>query len=531
VTVSGPGISPAIVFNVPVGTDSIARDTLELTAGAGRHFRFAAYDSAGIETHRADTTITLLAGQNTPLAVRLAPLLSSLGITVTFGGVRVQMSDTSTRTLLPGDSIGLVATATYPNGVAVPSDSIVWGSSNPAVAVVTAGRVRAIRSGTARVSAQWRGAAIAVTVAVIEPVGGSGSLAVGSRHACALTIDGTAYCWGDNAGFGIYGGGAIGDGTEINRTVPTQVSGGLRFASIHIGVARSFTCARTFAGEAYCWGSNTDGQLGDGTTTRQLTPVRAAPGHTFVAISTDHRGACGLKADGTVLCWGDNSFGQLGNGTTATSLTPVTAAVSGARRLYSGIYLTCVERDSPGLLCWGRGDNGEFGDGTRNSHLTPTLVDSGRALQDVSVSVYKLCGRRNDGIFRCWGTNFFGEIGDSTRTDRLVPTPVVGTTAFATATGGGFGFQCELTASGNPYCWGTGEANEFGSLPGSPAPSPIQGAPPLVSLASGGFACGLDATGRVFCWGRNEIGQLGDGTTTSRAQAGPVNTALRFRVR
>lgn len=171
VTVSGPGISPAVTRNITVGTDSTARDTIVVTAGAGRRFVFSAFDTAGVETHRADTTIRLLAGVNAPLAIRLVSLSASVGVTVTFGGARLSVSDTSTRSIATGDTARITASALAPNGAAVPADSLVWASSNPAVAVVSGGLVRGVRAGTALVSASWRGTAVRIPVLVTGTVG------------------------------------------------------------------------------------------------------------------------------------------------------------------------------------------------------------------------------------------------------------------------------------------------------------------------------------------------------------------------
>lgn len=85
VQISGPGIDPEIVVNIPVGADSVARDTLEVPAGSGRRFIITAVDTAGIATHRGDTTVTLVPGVNPPLSIVMRPLASSVGITVTFG--------------------------------------------------------------------------------------------------------------------------------------------------------------------------------------------------------------------------------------------------------------------------------------------------------------------------------------------------------------------------------------------------------------------------------------------------------------
>lgn len=166
VEVSGPGVAPGVVLNILVGSDSTARDTLTLSAGAGRRFVFSAFDSSGIATHRADTTIRLSSGTNAPLAVRLTPLASSVGLTVTFGGARVTVGDTSARSIRVGDTLRISATAVQANGTAVPADSLEWGTSNPAIATVTGGVVRALRSGSAVIGVSYRGASARIAVSV-----------------------------------------------------------------------------------------------------------------------------------------------------------------------------------------------------------------------------------------------------------------------------------------------------------------------------------------------------------------------------
>lgn len=192
VEASGPGISPAAVINIPVGADSTARGTLELTAGANRRLVFSAFDSSGIRTHSADTTLTLVAGSNAALAVRLLPLASTLGVTVTFDGARVTIADTSTRSILPGDSARITATGSAANLALVPADSLQWGSSNPAVLRVSRGVVTAVRPGLANVTASFRNAAASVRVVVPAPSPTSGLIAL-------LTFDGNT---ADSSGAG-----------------------------------------------------------------------------------------------------------------------------------------------------------------------------------------------------------------------------------------------------------------------------------------------------------------------------------------
>lgn len=88
VDISGPGISPALIFNIPVGTNSVASDTLSVPAGGGRRFVVTAIDTLGVATHRADTTIALVPGVQTPLALVMRTLSTNVGVTITFATVR-----------------------------------------------------------------------------------------------------------------------------------------------------------------------------------------------------------------------------------------------------------------------------------------------------------------------------------------------------------------------------------------------------------------------------------------------------------
>lgn len=144
-------------------------------------------------------------------------------------------------------------------------------------------------------------------------------LTAGSFHTCGVSA-GKAYCWGDN------GSGGLGDGTQTSRSVPTAVAGGLSFKGLSASFA--YTCGITTADRAYCWGRNDQGQLGDGTFGPRkavLTPTKVLGGYSFTAIGgmilSGH--TCAVTPDRRAYCWGDNSRGQLGNGTTARSTRPV----------------------------------------------------------------------------------------------------------------------------------------------------------------------------------------------------------------
>ena len=139
-------------------------------------------------------------------------------------------------------------------------------------------------------------------------------------HSCGLRDGGEVVCWGLNDS------GQLGDGTTGNRLTPTLVTGALTFAAVETGNGGFHTCGLDASGKAYCWGSNAQGQLGDGTTANRLSPTEVAhdPELFFASLAVGGGHSCGVTAvGGTAYCWGANGNGQLGDGTLSDRRTPV----------------------------------------------------------------------------------------------------------------------------------------------------------------------------------------------------------------
>ena len=285
-------------------------------------------------------------------------------------------------------------------------------------------------------------------------------LTLGGAHICALTYDGTAHCWGNSS----FGEGGYGQETGT-QTDPVEVSGGHTFRQI--AGSGNHTCGVTTEGIAYCWGRNANGQLGDGTTRNHSRPVQVAGGLSFQQIgvgsaSVDNH-TCGVTTDGPAYCWGVNSSGELGDGTTEERVEPV--PVEGGHsfaQISGGGTHTCGVTTDGTAYCWGGNSAGQLGDGTTEDRMTPVEVSGGHEFQLIAASNIHTCGLATDGTVYCWGGNVDGRLGDGTTVSRPTPVEVVGDLTFRHISPGA-DHTCGVTVSDTGYCWGNNDNAQLGT--------------------------------------------------------------------
>lgn len=245
------------------------------------------------------------------------------------------------------------------------------------------------------------------------------AISVGGLHACALRIDGTAYCWGFN-GFG-----QLGDGTTTDRTVPTAVEFEGRFRAISAGYLH--TCGVTTQGEVLCWGRNEFGQLGDGTLENRHTPELVPLEGRINEVTAGGLHSCALSAQGEGFCWGLDNFGQLGGGLGPDIQRPTPTPVGEMRfaELSAGGMHSCGITVAGTGYCWGYNGSGALGDGITTSRDEPVQISGGGEFISLRAGLHHSCGASIDGTVRCWGYNRYGQVGDGSRENRTLPQDVL----------------------------------------------------------------------------------------------------------
>src|SRR6266566_1350208 len=325
--------------------------------------------------------------------------------------------------------------------------------------------VQARHHGTTFVTAQLGAVRDSVPLTVLSFTGASD----GGGNMCGLSLAGDAYCWGSN-----YDGG-VGDGTRTARPHPVLIGAGL---GLQVLSTDWHTCALDASGRGYCWGYGAEGELGEGspdyaTVSRIPSPVPVAGGHVFSSIGSGRRHTCAVALNGDAYCWGGNWGGQLG-------------------------------RDTLTSTCWS---------GTGRCSDWPILVAGGLQFANVSASTWEhSCGVTTSGDAYCWGSNASGQLGSDSATstcDPQIPQPcsfvplrVQGGIAFKSVSTGDY-FTCGVSTAGDGYCWGYGLNGQLGNgaYNNSTSPVPVSGGLSFADIRSGGYSCGLTTGGKLYCWG------------------------------
>ena len=397
------------------------------------------------------------------------------------------------------------------------------------------------------------------------------SLAVGS--------DGNAYAWGAND----YG--RLGDGTTTERHTPVMVRTPDRntypdlpkdFTYVQISAGWEHSLAVGSDGNAYAWGNNSNGRLGDGTTTTRYTPVRVKTpdrntypdlpkDFTYLQVSAGNDFSLALGSDGNAYAWGRNYYGQLGDGTTTDRYTPVRVKTPD-RKTYpdlpkdftyvqvsaSGYYNSLAVGSDGYAWAWGNNAFGQLGNNTTRDSSVPVRVrnpanptDTSKGLQAIQVSAgwdHSLAVG-SDGYAYAWGCNLVGQFGNTNSGSLVNPVPVrVRDPANPTDTSKGLkatqvsaGIHISLAIGSDGYVYACGDSSNGQLGTGTSTSSvPVRVRDPTnptdkskglqATQVGAGYwhSLAVGSNGNAYAWGRNYYGQLGDGTTSNKSAPVPV---------
>lgn len=412
-----------------------------------------------------------------------------------------------------GDSLQITATPRSADSLDLTGLPLTWTSRNPGIATVTSsGLVRGINAGVDTIVVTADSATASATITVTPVV--LQSVSAGADHSCALANNGAIYCWG----YDFYGQAGVGFYSALIGT-PFPVATSLRFTTLSAG--GDHTCALASGGAAHCWGQGGAGELGGGppTGTRNI-PGAVATSNTFVSITSGGAHTCAIAADSLAYCWGANTNGQLGDDSAGGSARP--QAVAGGLRfgaITAGDTHTCALASDGTAYCWGANARGELGDSTTTTRPTPTHVglDTTYAFAAIAAGGFHTCAIAAGGAAYCWGAGARGQLGIGTTDSATTPAAVTGGLRFLAITAGE-AFSCGIGTDSLAYCWGANDAGQLGdsSTTERHAPVAVHGGLHFATIEAGGrHVCAVTVDSVAYCWGNGTEGELGDNNATT----------------
>jgi alpha-tubulin suppressor-like RCC1 family protein len=345
------------------------------------------------------------------------------------------------------------------------------------------------------------------------------SFAEGSGNSLAIKGDGTLWAWGAN----FYG--EVGNGTTTTQLTPIQIGTANNWKMVSSGGNHSMAIKTD--GTLWTWGYNGNGQLGNGTITNTNVPTQigVATNWNFVNLGNAH--SIAIKTDGTLWTWGLNSNGQLGNSTTTDVYTPTQIGVATNWQSAAGGENATMAIQSNGTL-WGCGANsfGQLGDGTSTQRTALVQIGAATIWSAIALGQAHTLAIKTNGTLWTWGINFEGQLGDGTNTAKSAPVQV-GIATNWKAVGAAYRHSVATKTDGTFWAWGYNANYQLGNgtTTNTNVPTQVGTATNWASPDAGSFtSSALKTDGTIWGCGYNNSGQIGDGTNVTKTTVVIVTT-------
>ena len=346
--------------------------------------------------------------------------------------------------------------------------------------------------------------------------GGTTSLGIGS--------DGQLYAWGDNTN------GQLGDGTTSQHTTPVRVAKpdgtDSTFTWVQAAAGRTHSAAVGSDGQLYTWGDNTQGKLGDGTTTRRTRPIKAArpdgtdTGFTWIRAAAGDGYTMALGSDDNLYAWGTLTGGLGDTAHTASSAKPVRVALPQDappafryEQIIAGDTHAATIGSDGNLYTWGDNTHGQLGHDDTGTPAAAAAPDPQQPAGYVQASAGGSTTLAIDRQGRLWAWGRLADGTDTATPTRIRPAGTADTYRF-THTSTGRNHSAATGQDHRTWTWGDNTNGQLGHNTGTPGtPTVIAGLSTTLTASGGDTTIAIDTNGDTQAWGDNTNGQAGHGDT------------------